>query len=561
MSKAHLRLIYPKDDIQESTLETLSLKSRNLLGLHSIQHRHRFNVPDFFIMPTEFYRDFAERHSLEDRIDVSSVDDINRMLNEDGSMLYCLVPQEISTIFREFYDEYEDILAPAYGALSGDTECKRAFRVLEDRHHFFSDLPKWCLTTVDVAKHASGRAGSDPSFRADYEAYGNACKLRSSVILRSGSILEDNPFPFSGIFTSTDNGSSYRVDNFSLASVLESSYSPYAQFYMDHHNVTPVRDLEVIFQKTVNPSFAGEISFFNDGDIVESEQAIVVYWEKEHNTAFRVMIKDGDIVRYVGKGRKVKMDAHPFRVSDEKIDVPVPNIEEDELLSLTKIAQETGNELGYEEGTIEFVIDHDGALNFVQLKPYYRSGYQGAASESGIDSRASIYLNHRTRSWTEPEIPDEKRICTGSSATVGTCRGPIYNLVKHDMGIAEDMMGRAKDLAGISPERLKQIDEEHPGLIYIVNPSQFFSPPGTPNEDMQQRHEELFYMLTPRKKGLVIHNPYATWCHMDTIYRYDRVFLAEIEDHDHSSPILKVPDFSIVNIWSNGIDALFYSDL
>ena len=101
-----LRLVWAGEDPKGYTPRDISNKGIGLLELFLAQGEG-FEVPNFFITPTSFWRDYAKRRELYNKIQVSSLDDINTLLKNQTHVLgQSNAPDQIRSLFRDFISNY-----------------------------------------------------------------------------------------------------------------------------------------------------------------------------------------------------------------------------------------------------------------------------------------------------------------------------------------------------------------------------------------------------------------------------------------------------------------------
>ena len=546
-----LRLVWAGEDPKGYTPHDISNKGIGLLELFLAQGEG-FEVPNFFITPTSFWRDYAKRRELYNKIQVSSLDDINTLLKNQTHVLgQSNAPDQIRSLFRDFISDYSGILVPAYSKLTGFADYSEFHRAYRQKYKPFFKAVK---RSMPIEKY---RAIRESFLRADSSMVVTERKLEqlrqaiSYTLYRSASPLEDGQLPFSGVFNSISDMGFKELNELALATVLSSSYFPYAQFYMEQNGVIDRnREMAVIFHNEVRKGLFEEPTFFGDVQILGKDRAIVRYSPNLPGySVFYVVIDHGEIVRYDGKDKKKRVERRtpgqgPF---SDPFDHPgfeevlLDKLPDSGLLDTVAVGRNTAKRLGTSGCIFEFAV-RNGERYFFQKKP--------------ISQEILSRYSHLERSL--PTV-DESRVITRNvyGYTVGNSRGPFINLAKH----GNPRNWRDTDFGKLTLDDIDEIDRLNPGAIYFVDPFQFFSKfPRSSKVDKDKRGEEagkVFHMATPRKSGVIVYNTDASWCHMDTIYEYGRVASCLIE-RDPTNPIHNLKDGTEIAIASSGRECVIY---
>ncbi|MBD3252854.1 hypothetical protein GF386_03930 [Candidatus Pacearchaeota archaeon] len=550
-----LKLVWAGADPSGFSSDEISNKSLGLLELSLLQKEFPFIVPGFFVIPTSFYSDYWKKHELGAKIQVESLDDINDLFRDSQGMFFSsLAPPQIRDFFKDFYTDYKAVLEPAFLQVSGQKLLREHQELVSRRYPDFLKVTERPMDADEYQELVTDFKRRFPTFDRDmilrrilWENTIDGC------LCRSASPLEGSEDPFPGVFNSFPfEGSNFEESeaSFALVNVLTSSFSPYAQFYMENRNVSDRRrEIAGIVQRRVRhfKDFARGISTFC-GTIEVAGNVVIKYsCARPGFTECYVEIENSDIVRYDNKDATVGVERYenPFATDSpsEIKHVPRPRIGDERLLRMAAMSRKLvgrireRKKLKFDPGCFEFVIGKDRLLRLVQARKLYGGERH----------------NHRERLL--PDIPEERVICRDLVAhTVGDCRGPFVNIAKYNT----DSNSRGTNFGNLTAEDVRKLDEQYPGAVYLVNPFQFAI---SPDKVLRGKPEEMgkaFYMLTPRKRGLIIFNTDATWDHLDTVYELDRVMVGMLKTSDSNHPLMKLEDGVEVGLCLNGRDGVVY---
>ncbi|MBW2988353.1 PEP/pyruvate-binding domain-containing protein [Candidatus Woesearchaeota archaeon] len=401
-----LKVVWAGEDPRRYTKQELGNKALGLMLLYNLQQHSDFEVPDFFVIPTTFFRAYMQKHGLEEKI---------RAIERGKDYSYCplFAPHGIQELFYDFAREFSMQLQPHFENLSNLKVAVSELRVL------------WAQTEPEGASGVAKEAVAlDDSFVSQLKAISS--KLHD-LVYRSSSPMEDAEFLFPGVFTSVRVPTclhSSPVDTEALANVLSSLWSPYAEFYIARHGLQSLkREMAVVVQRFVKPKYAGTIYYYG-----------------------------GEI--------QVKMRAPHQLLSNNllnphiefKQSTPISDTERSLVVDMlrevaAKLQVELSGSSRYANGfCLEFVVDDLNKTHLVQLRGVPPPQYLEQAE------RVSEYL---------PRIPSSRLICETEYEAipfvVGEVTGPAINLIDFDF-------------SGDWQTRLNELDRRYSGGIYILSP-------------------------------------------------------------------------------------------